>query len=98
MNYGNFRNINSSIYSLANNFIYKQIRRKKEKVFTDILNGDTALNLFNTGRYEEYIITFTNKKGQEEIYPVWANSEQQAKILFATETGESYLRIIKITH
>lgn len=71
---------------------------KKEKVFTDILNGDTALNLFNTGRYEEYIITFTNKKGQEEIYPVWANSEQQAKILFATETGESYLRIIKITH
>ena len=70
---------------------------KKEKVFVDILNGDTALNLFNTGRYEEYIITFTNKKGQEEIYPVWANSEQQAKIMFAEETGESYLRITKIT-
>ena len=71
---------------------------KKEKVFTDILNGDTALNLFNTGKYEEYAVTFKNKKGQEEIYPVWANSEQQAKVIFSEETGESYLRIIKITH
>lgn len=71
---------------------------KKEKVFVDILNGDTALNLFNTGKYEEYVVTFTNKKGHEEIYPVWANSEQQAKIMFSEETGESYLRITKITH